>query len=152
MNDKFTTFDLEIVAFAVLLSLIVAAAFANGTQRKEDRAYHPISIQDFCKENPAEWHKLRTHVLVEGFVTYVKREGDGDTHIRICDKPGVKGMDRQNCIVAECIPELPCTRPSVGDKVSVDGISRYDAERPGHHWWEVHPVEDLKILAVGSGQ
>lgn len=27
-----------------------------------------------------------------------------------------------------------------GYKVKIDGIYRYDAENPGHHWAEIHPV------------
>jgi hypothetical protein len=49
-------------------------------------------------------------------------------------------MDHAHCIVAEIIPQIPLSVPEVGRKVRVLGIYRYDAEKPGHHWAEIHPV------------
>jgi hypothetical protein len=74
-----------------------------------------------------------THVQVAGTVTLVKREADGDWHIRVSDDAG-------RFIVAEIIPALPMTPPTKGQRVVVFGIRREDNER-GHGWMEVHPVE-----------
>jgi hypothetical protein len=76
-----------------------------------------------------------TRAEVNGTVTLVKREGDGDLHVRV--------SDGQHFIVAECMPEIPCLRPKVGDRISVEGITRFDGE---HKWWELHPVTHLEIL------
>jgi hypothetical protein len=75
-----------------------------------------------------------THVAVTGTVTLVRHETDGDLHIRLNDGAAF--------IVAECIPELPCVAPKMGQRVQVRGISRFDAE---HGWYEVHPVEAIAV-------
>ena len=75
---------------------------------------------------------LHTHVQVTGRVALVRHELDGDLHIKL--------VGATRFIVAECIPQLPCTPPVVGTKITVFGISRYDSE---HRWWEVHPVEHI---------
>jgi hypothetical protein len=92
-------------------------------------SWHPVKLADL-----AQGKVQQTHVQVTGKVTLVKKEADGDLHIRI--------SDGSSFIVAECIPLIPCARPKVGQTITVRGISRYDAE---HGWWEVHPVEELKV-------
>jgi len=59
------------------------------------------------------------------------------------NNPKVGGMDRAHCIMAKCIPRLPCEAPRIGRPITVRGISRYDAEI-GRHWWEIHPVEQVE--------
>jgi hypothetical protein len=102
--------------------------------------FHPVTIRSMAKDNPAEWKAVHTHVEVEGWVTYKAREDDGDIHIRLCDSPTLKGMDRKHCIVLEVIPALPLPAPRIGEHIRARGIARFDAEMPGHHWFEVHPV------------
>jgi hypothetical protein len=85
-------------------------------------AFHPVSV----KELPTtRW----THVHVCGLVTLVKKEADGDTHIRI--------TDGARFVVAEIIPALRQPAPRVGQRICVDGISRDDK---AHGWSEIHPV------------
>jgi hypothetical protein len=74
-----------------------------------------------------------THVQVVGTVTLVKREADGDWHIRLSDEHG-------HFVVAEIIPAMPMAPPRMGQAIVVFGIRREDNER-GHGWMEVHPVE-----------
>lgn len=74
-----------------------------------------------------------THIEVTGDVQYVAWQDDGDLHIRL-GSPSLSGLT----IVVECIPKLPCSRPKIGSRITVQGISRAD---PEHHWWEIHPVE-----------
>jgi hypothetical protein len=134
------------------LVLLFALALINWVSAKEtSRKYWPHTIAEFTAEDPHAWHKMHTHVEVKGFVTYTVKEADGDTHIRLCDSANIKTMDRKRCVVAECIPLLPCTKPPLGAHVQVDGISRFDAEGAcaagaEHCWWEVHPVENLTVL------
>jgi hypothetical protein len=75
-------------------------------------------------------HTVHTHVEIQGKVTLVRHEEDGDTHIKIV---GPRGF-----VVAECIPTLPCRVPKLGEHVTVRGIARQDW---AHKWFEVHPVE-----------
>ena len=93
------------------------------------RPYFPVTV---CRMKT----NAHTHVQVSGTVTLVKREADGDLHMRLEDG---------GCfITAECIPELPCSlRPKLGQRVTVRGISRFDGE---HKWFEVHPVEHITAL------
>lgn len=119
--------------------------------KKISRKYWPHTIAEITADNPAAWSKIHTHMHAEGYVTYTTIENDGDIHIRVCDSAGVATMDRKRCIVAECIPSLPCAKPKLGTHVAVEGIYRFDAEggcSPGaqHCWHEVHPVEKLTVL------
>ena len=120
--------------------ILFALLFFSG------RNYHPMSIADLNAENPANWKHPLTHIEVSGFVTYTLAEGDGDWHIRICDSAAIKGMDHKHCIVAEITPDYQrkFTKPRAGQHITVRGIGRYDGENPGHHWWEVHPVEQME--------
>ncbi len=113
-------------------------------RRSSNRAYAALTISELVGEDPNRWtEKMRTHVAVSGFVTRAGREETGDIAIRICDNPKVESMDRAHCIMAKCIPKLPCEVPRIGKPITVRGISRYDAGI-GHHWWEIHPVEQVE--------
>lgn len=112
-------------AIAIVLSLAAVPA----------RLYHPVTIQDLAAG------KVRhTHVEVSGFVTYQTMEVDGDRHVRICDSPKVRSMNRVHCVVGECLPWRPCPAPKIGENVKARGIRRHDDEN-GHKWEEVHPLE-----------
>jgi hypothetical protein len=107
-------------------------------------AYAELSIGELIAEDANRWSdKMSAHAAVSGFVTQVSKENDGDTDIRICENPKIEGMDRARCIVAKCIPKIPCVAPQVGKPITVKGITRYDA-KVGTHWWEIHPVEEIE--------
>lgn len=92
--------------------------------------FHPVTV----KQLPTtRW----THVHVCGVVTLVKKEEDGDVHLRLTDGP--------RFVVAEIIPALPLPTPRRGQRICVDGISRDDK---AHGWSEVHPV--LRWVVQGS--
>lgn len=101
------------------------------------RFFWPIDTLTYAQKGT-----VHTHIAVTGYVTYTALEDDGDLHIRLCDSPSVVGMDKTRCIIAECIPALPCTRPAKGNKIVVRGISRRD---PEHGWNETHPVESWEL-------
>lgn len=108
------------------------------------RAYAELSLGELVAEDANRWtDRMSARASVGGFVTHVAKGEGGDTAIRICENPRVEGMDRARCIVAVCIPKLPCDVPQVGKPVTVKGITRYDA-RAGSHWWEIHPVEQIE--------
>lgn len=97
------------------------------------RYYWPVSVLVL-----ASGSFKHTHVQVTGIVSYtVATESDGDTHIKLVS---IYPDSTHAFIIAECIPKLPCRHPKTGDTITVRGISRYD---PEHHWYEVHPVEEL---------
>src|SRR3954463_7619874 len=91
-----------LMPYLALLLLLLAAS---------GRQYFPVSIA-----NLAAGRNFHTHVRVTGKVVLVKHEADGDLHIRL--------SDGKHFIVAECIPELPCREPRLGETVTVEGISR----------------------------
>ncbi len=74
---------------------------------------------------------------VEGVVTQeVHNSEDGDWHINVKDNKG-------NVLVTEIIPELPVPAPTIGTKIKIWGVTRYDLE---HRWWELHPVIGWKKI------
>jgi hypothetical protein len=106
--------------------------------------YAELTLGELIAEDPSRWSdKMASHVAVSGFVTLVAKGDDGDTEIRICENPKIEGMDRARCVVAKCIPKIPCDLPRVGKPITVKGITRYDA-KVGTHWWEIHPVEEVE--------
>jgi hypothetical protein len=107
-------------------------------------AYAELTIGELIAEDANRWSdKMSSHAAVGGFVTQVAKGTDGDTDIRICENPKIEGMDRARCIVAKCIPKIPCDVPQVGKPITVKGITRYDA-KVGTHWWEIHPIEEIE--------
>jgi len=106
--------------------------------------YAQLTIGELVAEDANRWSdKMSTRAAVGGFVTQVSKAEDGDTDIRICENPKIEGMDRGRCVVAKCIPKLPCDLPSIGHPVTVKGITRYDA-KVGTHYWEIQPVEEIE--------
>src|SRR5213080_4558594 len=84
------------------------------TAAPAQRRYWDVSVDSL-----ATGHVAHTHVAVRGRVALVRREQDGDLHIKLVGRTGF--------IVAECIPALPCRVPKVGERVTVRGIVRWDA-------------------------
>lgn len=112
------------------MRLAILFAIALSAPAAAQRTYWPTSVDTL-----AVGHAHHTHVSVTGKVTLVRRESDGDVHIKLSAPSG-------RFIVAECIPLLPCpTLPKVGDTATVEGVSRFD---PEHGWYEVHPVERVR--------
>jgi hypothetical protein len=106
--------------------------------------YAELTLNELIAEDANRWSdKMSSHAAVGGFVTQVTKGNDSDTDIRICENPKIEGMDRARCIVAKCIPKIPCDLPQVGKPITVKGITRYDAS-VGTHWWEIHPVEEIE--------
>jgi hypothetical protein len=117
---------------------------ASAKPTKAKSAYAELTIGELIAEDPSRWSdKMSAHAAVGGFVTQVAKGNDGDTDIRICENPKIEGMDRARCIVAKCIPKIPCDVPQVGKPITVKGITRYDA-KVGTHWWEIHPIEEIE--------
>jgi hypothetical protein len=106
-------------------------------------AYAELTIGELVSEDANRWSdRMSSRIAVSGFVTDISRGDDGDTTVRICENPKIEGMDRARCVVAKCIPKMPCDLPTIGKPITVKGISRYDA-KVGTHWWEVQPVESI---------
>ena len=106
--------------------------------------YPEFTITELIAEDANRWSdRMDTRASVSGFVTQVEKTPDGDTSIRICENPKIDGMDRNRCVIAKCIPKIPCDVPHIGKPITVKGITQYDA-KVGAHWWEIHPIEEIE--------
>lgn len=108
--------------------LFAAPAFAEAPQVSAD-LYPTVPISVLAKKDL--W--IRPRAETTGTVTMVKREADGDVHVRL-EGDGT-------FIVCEFIPELPVSPPKVGDVITIKGVVRYDLK---HMWGELHPAVSWK--------
>ncbi|HJQ25426.1 MAG TPA: zf-HC2 domain-containing protein [Blastocatellia bacterium] len=99
------------------------------------REFQPVSIGDIESNT-------KPHVVAEGYVSEVRIDDkDGDLMFKLVDN--LNAQDR--FIVCEIIEPIRLQPPTVGSRVRVYGVSRYDAER-NHNWYEVHPVLNIEVL------
>jgi len=121
-----------------------ATPAAKPSDQPAKPLYPELTITELIAEDANRWSdKMDTRASVSGFVTSIDKTPDGDTAIRICENPKIDGMDRNRCVIAKCIPKLPCDAPRVGKPITVKGITQYDA-KVGAHWWEIHPIEEIE--------
>lgn len=131
----------------ITLCLLTAVAAAQTTPKPP--IYKVVTLTQLVTENPANWGVIQTHIIVAGYIIGNKAQSDGDTHMVVCDAPTYpmtpdgSPPDMAHCFVAEQSHSIRCfAYPSYPTKlVNIKGVSRYDAQNPGHHWWEIHPVE-----------
>jgi hypothetical protein len=121
---------------AIFLVIVVPSlVFAKACHAQ--RTYWTVPLDTL-----AVGHLKHTHVEVRGQVAYVRSESDGDVHIKL-----VSPSNPARFIIVECIPRLPCARPTVGADIIVRGITRWD---PEHGWAELHPVESWTYATAGE--
>ena len=121
-----------------------ATPVAKPSDQPAKPLYPELTITELIAEDANRWSdKMDTRVSVSGFVTQVDKAPDGDTALRICENPKIDGMDRNRCVIAKCVPKIPCDVPHVGKPITVKGITQYDA-KVGAHWWEIHPIEEIE--------
>jgi hypothetical protein len=122
----------------VSVAALIVALLLLG-QAAPVRPYHVVAIAALATSR-------HTHVEVHGRVTLVRREADGDWHVRVTDP-----SQPQAFVVAEIIPTFVSllVPPPVGTCVRVRGIRRQDTM---HGWPEVHPVEQLDVVACGRAR
>ena len=121
-----------------------AKTVANPVEQPAKPLYPEFTITELIAEDANRWSdRMDTRASVSGFVTQVDKTPDGDTAIRICENPKIEGMDRARCVIAKCIPKIPCDLPHAGKPITVKGVTQYDA-KVGAHWWEIHPIEEIE--------
>ena len=96
------------------------------THPRPPSLFQPATVQELG--SPGYPH---THAQTTGTVEVVRGESDGDVHVRLVDGQNM------HFIICEIIPELPLPIPELGEKITVQGIHRYDYE---HFWGEIHCV------------
>ncbi len=102
---------------------------ALATEILDPDSFHKVSISDIH-------NNTEPHIVAEGYVSEVRIDSeDGDLTFRL-----VENMQKAHpFIVCEIITPINVAPPTVGSRVRVYGVSRYDGKE-NHQWYEVHPV------------
>jgi hypothetical protein len=97
--------------------------------------FRPVTISDIH-------NNTKTHVVAEGYVAEVHMDDeDGDLMFKL-----VENVEQpQPFIICEIISPINLAPPTVGSRVKVYGVSRYDADE-GRQWHEVHPVLNIETV------
>jgi hypothetical protein len=138
-------FALAMIGVAALIAAVIVASGARA--RGEERAvlliastldlseFHAVNIADIAQNG-------KPHVVAEGYVSEVRVNGeDGDLSFKLVDDLGHPGP----FIICEIIDPIKLAPPSVGSRVRVYGVSRYDG-LADHNWYEVHPVLNIEVV------
>jgi hypothetical protein len=97
--------------------------------------FHAVNIADIEQNQ-------KPHVMAEGYVSEVRvNDEDGDLSFKLVDKLGHPGP----FLICEIIDPIKLAPPSVGSRVRVYGVSRYDGQTD-HNWYEVHPVLNIEVV------
>ncbi len=100
----------------------------------DEKEYHEVSIANISSNT-------KPHVVAEGYVSEVRIDKDGDLTFRLVEDL----QQREPFIVCEIIEPIRLEAPSVGSRVRVYGVSRYD-DQENHRWHEVHPVLNIETV------
>ena len=129
---------------SILLSLALGGLLVLGSQQLNKQSiagainlaeFHPVKISDIERTSIP-------HVVAEGYVSEVRsNDEDGDLCFRLVDDLRQSGP----FVVCEIIDSIKIRPPSVGSRVRVYGISRFDSKED-HRWYEVHPVLDIEVV------
>ena len=124
-------------ACAIITILSITAFFgwrigrfsASNPYNFESDEYRSVSIHEMPLNT-------EPHVVTEGYISEVRFDHeDGDLLFKL-----VENLERPSpFVICEIIPLSNLSTPSVGKRVRVYGVSRYDAKED-HQWYEVHPV------------
>lgn len=105
----------------------------NAERPFDARSFRPVTISGIQ-------NNTKTHVVAEGYVAEVHLdEEDGDLMFKLVEDIS----QPQPFIICEIISPMNLAPPTVGSRVKVYGVSRYDADE-GRQWHEVHPVLALE--------
>lgn len=133
----------------VILTSFLATTlfFVTKTPANNQKDEKPIPVEDFSAESfsivsinemPSN---TEPHIVIEGYVSEIRMEEDGDKSFKLVENLG----SNQPFIVCEIIDPIKLNPPSIGTKVKVYGVSRYDG-KSDHNWYEVHPVLNIELV------
>jgi anti-sigma factor RsiW len=138
-------FALAVIGIAALIAavLIASGKRAPEQERAGSLIADALDLSGFHTVNIADIERNRQpHVVAEGYVSEVRVNGeDGDLSFKLADDPRGAGP----FIICEIIDPIKLTPPSVGSRVRVYGVSRYDGQ-VDHNWYEVHPVLNIEVV------
>ena len=138
-------FALAVIGVAALIAAVLVAS--SGRRPAEERAGQLIAdaldLSEFRTVNIADIERnIKPHVVAEGYVSEVRiNDEDGDLSFKLVDDLGRPGP----FIICEIIDPIKLAPPSVGSRVRVYGVSRYDGQE-NHNWYEVHPVLNIEVV------
>lgn len=138
-------FALAVIGVAALIAAVVIASGRRAPEQERAgslmaealdlKEFHTVNIADIERNN-------QPHVVAEGFVSEIRvNDEDGDLSFKLVDDLGQPGP----FIVCEIIDPIHLAPPSVGSRVRVYGVSRYDGQ-VDHNWYEVHPVLNIEVV------
>jgi len=163
----------------VITTMIIVGIFGIFTTIKSVAIYADATTES-C--DPTLWdhvyhqarlHTLKTCMTVTGMIDHIKREPDGDLHIRVQLDPQYSNLtnsanDRIQAgdLVIEPVCDHQPTQsaaaiescsgfqsqiviPPVGTHIQITGRYVLDAS-PNHGWTEIHPVSDITNLDTSS--
>lgn len=141
------SFNKKLAAGVAVIVLLIAGLFIVLDLREagerswpeiaesfDEKEYHEVSISNISSNT-------KPHVVAEGYVTEVRIDKDGDLTFRLVEDL----QQREPFIVCEIIEPIRLEAPSVGSRVRVYGVSRYD-DQENHRWHEVHPVLNIETV------
>jgi len=138
-------FAFAVIGIAALIAAIVVASGKRspGEEPAGQLIADALDLKEFQTVNIADIHENRKpHVMTEGYVSEVRvNDEDGDLSFKLVDDLGRPGP----FIICEIIDPIRLAAPSVGSRVRVYGVSRYDGQAD-HNWYEVHPVLNIEVV------
>ncbi len=138
-------FALAAIGVVALIAavLVVSGRRPSADERTGSLIAEALDLSEFHSVNIADIEQNRKpHVMAEGYVSEVRvNDEDGDLSFKLVDDLGRPGP----FIVCEIIDPIRLAAPSVGSRVRVYGVSRYDGEAD-HNWYEVHPVLNIEVV------
>jgi len=139
-------FALAVLGIVALVAALLVASNKGGAQEEESAASmvaEALDLREFHTVNIADIElNQKPHVVTEGYVSEVSvNDEDGDLSFKLVDDLGQPGP----FIICEIIDPIRLNPPSVGSRVRVYGVSRYDGQAD-HNWYEVHPVLNIELV------
>ena len=138
-------FAFAVIGVAALITAVVIASGrpATGEERGGTLVAAALDLSEFQTVNIADIEQnSKPHVVAEGYVSEVGiNDEDGDLSFKLVDELGRPGP----FIVCEIIDPIKLAPPSVGSRVRVYGVSRFDGQAD-HNWYEVHPVLNIEVV------
>jgi hypothetical protein len=137
-------FALAVIGIVALVAAVLVAS-SNRHSPEDDGSMiaEALDLREFHTVNIADIERnMKPHVMAEGYVSEVRvNDEDGDLSFKLVDDLGQAGP----FIVCEIIDPIRLSPPSVGSRVRVYGVSRYDGQAD-HNWYEVHPVLNIEVV------
>lgn len=139
-------FALAAIAGVVLLSVVFITLYHRAAPEPGPTGLKTLEAVDWDEFHPVRISDIESntkpHVVAEGYVSEVRvNDEDGDLSFRLVDNLSAQ----ERFIVCEIIDPIRLKPPTVGSRVRVYGVSRYDGEHD-HNWYEVHPVLNIEVV------